>query len=78
MPLNAVTVKIVLVVKMVLASVAAKSGRESGFRQCDMEYTSDKYMEYMAPQKDNSPLRWRRQQRGHQAIYRLPKLSFTD
>ena len=54
MPLTAVTVNAYggeLVIKMVLASVAAKSGRESGFSQCAMEYMSDKHMEYMAPQR---------------------------
>ena len=46
MPLTAVTVNAYggeLVIKMVLASVAAKSGRESGFSQCAMEYMSDKH-----------------------------------
>ena len=82
MPLNAVTVKIVLVVKMVLASVAAKSGRESGFSQCameymsdkHMEYMSDKHMEYMAPQRQITFEMAPPAMRPSVSRYRLPKL----
>ena len=73
MPLTAVTVNAYggeLVIKMVLASVAAKSGRESGFSQCAMEY--------MAPQRQLTFEMAPPAMRPSVSRYRLPKLSFDD